>query len=144
MSKPINILLVEDAYDDILIMKDVLEKHGLTDNLKVIRDGEEAVQYIFKQGPYTNVCTPQLVLLDFNLPKKNGLEVLREIRNHTQYSYLPIVILSTSSSPIDIADCYAAHVNCFITKPTDMVTLYNTVGQLKTFWLETVKLPHLQ
>lgn len=141
MHKPIQILLVEDNADDIAIMQEVLVKHGLADNLAIARDGEEALAYIYKQGAFANVKTPDVVLLDLNLPRKNGLEVLNSVRNSSNYSYLPIIVLSTSSSPDDIAQSYQSHANCFITKPFDIVTLYNMIGSLKSFWINTAQLP---
>ncbi len=141
MTKHPNVLLVEDSYDDIVIMKYVLKKYQMFDDLSAVRDGEQAVDYIFKREQFASVQTPDIVLLDFNLPKKNGLEVLKEVRGHEDYSHLPIIILSTSSSPLDIFDSYNAHVNCFITKPVDVTSLYDTMMSVKKFWLNIAQLP---
>ena len=141
MTKHPTVLLVEDSYDDIVIMKYVLKKYQMFDDLSAVRDGEQAVDYIFKREQFASVQTPDIVLLDFNLPKKNGLEVLKEVRGHEDYSHLPIIILSTSSSPLDIFDSYNAHVNCFITKPVDVTSLYDTMMSVKKFWLNIAQLP---
>jgi len=141
LTKHPNVLLVEDSYDDIVIMKYVLKKYQMFDDLSAVRDGEQAVDYIFKREQFASVQTPDIVLLDFNLPKKNGLEVLKEVRGHEDYSHLPIIILSTSSSPLDIFDSYNAHVNCFITKPVDVTSLYDTMMSVKKFWLNIAQLP---
>lgn len=141
MDKPIHILLVEDNMDDIVIMKEVLARNGIDREITTVRDGVEALDYILKREAYATAKTPDLVLLDLNLPKKNGMEVLKEIRNHAAYKYLPVIILSTSSSPDDIATSYEENANCFITKPTDIVSLYGMVKEIKSFWLSTAQLP---
>jgi chemotaxis family two-component system response regulator Rcp1 len=142
MTKPIHLLLVEDNEDDIVILKDVLAKHNMDENLAVVRDGEEALAYIYKQGVYSQVKTPDIMLLDLNLPKKNGFEVLKEIRGNETYKQLPILVLSTSNSPDDITESYLENANCFITKPVDIVSLYGMVEVIKEFWINTVQLPH--
>ena len=142
MDKPVHILLVEDNEDDIIILKEVLTKHNIGQDLSTVRDGDEALDYIFKRGIYTGVTTPDLVLLDLNLPRKNGMEVLKEVRNNVAYKYLPIIVLSTSSSPDDITESYQKHANCFITKPSDITSLDNMVQELKSFWLKTAQLPN--
>lgn len=142
MDKPVHILLVEDNEDDIIILKEVLTKHNIGQDLSTVRDGDEALDYIFKRGIYTGVTTPDLVLLDLNLPRKNGMEVLKEVRNNVAYKYLSIIVLSTSSSPDDITESYQKHANCFITKPSDITSLDNMVQELKSFWLKTAQLPN--
>ncbi len=142
MDKPVHILLVEDNEDDIIILKEVLTKHNIGQDLSTVRDGDEALDYIFKRGIYTGVTTPDLVLLDLNLPRKNGMEVLKEVRNNVAYKYLPIIVLSTSSSPDDITESYQKHANCFITKPSDITSLDNMVQEIKSFWLKTAQLPN--
>lgn len=142
MDKPVHILLVEDNEDDIIILKEVLTKHNIGQDLSTVRDGDEALDYIFKRGIYTGVTTPDLVLLDLNLPRKNGMEVLKEVRNNVAYKYLSIIVLSTSSSPDDITESYQKHANCFITKPSDITSLDNMVQEIKSFWLKTAQLPN--
>lgn len=141
MNKPVHILLVEDNEDDIIILKEVLTKHKIGQDLSTVRDGDEALDYIFKKGLYSDVITPDLILLDLNLPRKNGMEVLKEVRSHGTYKYLPIIVLSTSSSPDDITESYEKHANCFITKPSDILSLDSMVQEIKSFWLKTAQLP---
>jgi CheY-like chemotaxis protein len=141
MNSSVHILMVEDNHDDIIIMKDVLTKHEMADSVAVVRNGEEAINYVFKKKESVNVITPDLILLDLNLPRRNGIEVLQDIKGHADFCHLPIIVLTTSSSAEDIASCYKPQANAFITKPADAISLYNTIGDIKSFWFRTAQLP---
>jgi two-component system, chemotaxis family, response regulator Rcp1 len=141
MNKEPHILLVEDSEDDIVILKDMLSKHDLISNLAIVRDGDEAISYVFKTAGYADETTPDLILLDLNLPKRNGMEVLKTIRSSKNYSHIPVVVLSTSSCPSDVKQSYQESANCFITKPADVDSLFNMIELIKSFWLKTVQLP---
>ena len=142
MTKPVNILLVEDNEDDVIILKEILSKHDIGQSLVTVRDGDEALDFIFKKGVFSAVKTPDIVLLDLNLPRKNGLEVLKEVRSDKRYKYLPIIVLSTSSSPDDISKTRNENANCFMTKPSDIDSLNRMVRDIKSFWLDTAQLRH--
>jgi chemotaxis family two-component system response regulator Rcp1 len=139
--KPVTILLVEDNPADVILTREAFKESKIINTLNVAIDGEEATDYLRKQGKFKHVETPDLVLLDLNLPKKNGHSVLAEVKADRQLKSLPIIILSTSASDDDILNSYNNHANCYITKPTDFRQFLVVVKSIEDFWLKIVKLP---
>jgi CheY-like chemotaxis protein len=141
--KPVEILLIEDNEGDILLIEEALEEGRIVNRLQVLRDGEAAIQYLRKQGAYARAILPDLILLDINLPKKNGHEVLQAIKTHPDTRRIPVVMLTTSSSDEDILKSYDHYANCFITKPVDVGNFLGAVNQIEEFWLQLVRLPKM-
>ncbi|WP_405267806.1 response regulator [Cellulophaga sp. Ld12] len=139
--KSITILLVEDNEGDVLLTTEALESCKITNTLKVVNDGEEALNFVFKKRPFANEKTPDLILLDVNLPKKNGHEVLQILKADSTYKHIPVVMLTTSSSTLDIKKAYSHYVNCYITKPVEPTDFLSAVAQIENFWINIVKLP---
>jgi len=140
--RSIQILLVEDNPGDIRLTKEVLKDGEIKNNLSVVTDGEEAVLYLKKDGKYADSITPDLILLDLNLPKKDGREVLAEIKTDPKLKYIPVIVLTTSTAEQDIMNMYMHHANCYITKPVDFNQFVGVVKSIESFWLTTVKLPN--
>jgi chemotaxis family two-component system response regulator Rcp1 len=140
MKKEVQILLVEDNEGDIVLTLEALKEAKVFNNVQVVKDGEAALQYIRNEDIYKNVETPDLILLDINLPKVNGMEVLTEIKNDVNLMTIPVVMLTTSNSEKDILEAYQHHANCFITKPVDYQKLMDTVHTIKNFWIDIVKI----
>lgn len=140
--RPIHILLAEDNEGDILLTTEALEEAKIHIKLSVVRDGKEAMDFVGKQGKYTGVPLPDLLLLDVNLPKKNGHEVLKYVKGTQNSKHIPVIMLTTSSSEKDINACYDNHANCFITKPVDANEFLAVVASIENFWISIVKLPH--
>ncbi|WP_026838131.1 response regulator [Gillisia sp. JM1] len=138
---PINILLIEDNEGDILLTKEALLEGDILKELQVVKDGWEALLYLEKKDKYSTAITPDLILLDINLPKMNGYEVLKEIKSNSNINHIPVIMLSTSSSSIDINQCYKNQANCYITKPVDANDFSKVISLIETFWLTTAKLP---
>lgn len=141
MSKEINILFVEDNEGDIVLTLEALKEAKINNNITVLRDGEEALLYLQKMGKYKNAETPDLVLLDINLPKVDGKEVLAKIKSDKQLMVIPVVILTTSDSEKDILESYHNHANCYITKPVDFKKFMEVIHTVKDFWISIVQLP---
>ena len=139
--KPVEILLVEDNPADVRLMKEALKDGKMRNNLHVVEDGVEAMAYLRREGNYSNAVTPDIVLLDLNLPKKSGIEVLQEIKGDENLKKTPVVILTTSKSEEDIVKSYNLHANCYITKPVDLEQFIKVVKTTEDFWLTIVKLP---
>lgn len=137
----IDILLVEDNPGDIRLTQEVLKDGKIKNKLSVVTDGEEAILFLKKIGKYKNVSTPDLILLDLNLPKKDGREVLIEVKKDPNFSSIPVVILTTSDDERDIISSYVSHANAFITKPVDFNQFVTVVRAIEDFWLTIVKLP---
>lgn len=137
----INILLVEDNPGDIRLTKEVLKEGKIRNTLSVVMDGEEAMLYLRKEAQYEKAVTPDLVLLDLNLPKKDGREVLSLIKSDPTLVCIPVIILTTSSAENDIVNTYSNHANCYITKPVDFSQFVTVVRAIENFWLSIVKLP---
>lgn len=138
----IHILLVEDNPGDIRLTKEVLKEGKIRNDLSVVMDGEEALLFLKKTGKYKDVKTPDIILLDLNLPKKDGRQVLAEIKSDPVLMLIPVIVLTTSSAEKDIMNMYAIHANCYITKPVDFDQFINVVRSIENFWLSIVKLPH--
>ena len=139
--KPIDILLVEDNQGDADLTREVLENSKFHNRLHVVEDGEKAMAFLHREGPYTDAPRPELILLDLNLPRKDGREVLAEIKADDSLKQIPVVILTTSSAEEDILKTYNLHANCFITKPIDINQFLNVVKSIENFWLSIVVLP---
>jgi two-component system, chemotaxis family, response regulator Rcp1 len=138
---PIEILLVEDSPGDVLLTREALRDAKIRLNLQVAADGEEAMALLRREGKYSAAPRPDLVLLDLNLPKKDGREVLQEIKADANLAIIPVVILTTSASEVDILRSYQLHANCFVTKPVDLEQFLIVVKSIDNFWLTVVKLP---
>jgi CheY-like chemotaxis protein len=141
MGKPIEILLVEDNRGDVDLARDALEDCKVRNALHVVEDGEEAMTFLRQRGKHKDATRPDLVLLDLNLPKKDGREVLAEIKSDPDLMRIPVVILTISKDEEDILKTYNLHANCFITKPIDLSQFVKVVKAIEDFWLTIVKLP---
>ena len=139
--KVVHILLVEDNEGDILLIREAFEDAKIILELSVAKDGKEAVSFLDKQEKYADARMPDLILLDINLPKKNGHEVLRYIKESEKLRHIPVIMLTTSSSERDINLSYEHHANCYIAKPIDVNDFLTIVATIENFWISIVKLP---
>jgi CheY-like chemotaxis protein len=139
--KPIEILLVEDNPADVRLTQEALKEGKVRNNLFVARDGVEALELLRRQGPHAKATKPDLILLDLNLPRKDGREVLADIKNDDNLRTIPVVVLTTSSAEADILKSYNLHANCYITKPVDLEQFLRVVRSIEDFWLTVVRLP---
>ena len=139
--KPAEVLLVEDNPSDVRLTREAMKEGHLINNLHVVGDGEAALDFMMRRPPYENAPRPDLVLLDLNLPKLSGREVLAQIKQIDHLKSIPIVVLTTSKAEEDIFKTYQLHANCFITKPVDLDSFIHVVQQVGTFWLSIVSLP---
>lgn len=139
--KEVRILLVEDNEGDVVLTLKALKKAHVHNEIDVVRDGEQALQFLHKQEPFKDAETPGLILLDINLPKVDGMEVLAEIKNHEHLRVIPVVMLTTSDSEKDIMQSYQHYANCFITKPVNFGKFIDVVQTIKEFWITIVQLP---
>jgi CheY-like chemotaxis protein len=138
---PIEILLVEDSPGDVRLTVEALRDGKVLNNLSVARDGVEALTFLRKEGPHVAAPRPDLILLDLNMPKKDGREVLAEVKSDESLRRIPVVILTTSQAEQDILKSYDLHANCYITKPVDFDQFIAVVQSVEDFWLSLVKLP---
>ena len=141
LGKPIEILLVEDNKGDVGLIEEVFEEAKIKNNIHVAEDGEEAMLYLRGKGKFSGSPRPDIIILDLNLPKKDGREVLREIKEDENLKNIPVVVLTTSGAEKDILRAYDLHANAYVTKPLDFDQFINVVGSIVNFWLEIVKLP---
>jgi two-component system, chemotaxis family, response regulator Rcp1 len=139
--KPIEILLVEDNPGDARLTREAFRHSKVRNRLHHARDGEEAMAFLRHQDPFMTAPSPDLVLLDLNLPRRDGREVLEDIKNDPQLMHIPVVVLTSSQAHEDILRCYRLHANCFITKPVDLEQLTKVVQGIEQFWFTLVKLP---
>ncbi len=139
--EPIHILLVEDNEGDILLTTEALENAKMHINLSVVKDGKQAMDFLTKANGYSNATQPDMVLLDINLPKRNGHEVLKFIKENELLKHITVIMLTTSSSPADISKAYENHANCFITKPVEAESFLDVIATIENFWLSNGKLP---
>jgi len=139
--KPIEILLVEDNPGDARLTREALAQSKVRNNLHHAKDGEEAMAFLRREGPFTNAPTPDLVLLDLNLPRRDGREVLEDIKKDPLLKQIPVVVLTSSQAEEDILRSYRLHANCFITKPVDLEQLTKVVQGIEQFWFTLVRLP---
>ena len=137
----VQILLVEDNEGDILLTLEAFKELKVKNSVAVVKDGEEAIEFLKKQGQYADSIMPNLILLDINMPKLNGIEVLDFIKKDEKLRRIPVVMLTTSSSDLDIASCYDKSANCFITKPLDFGKFLNVVEAIESFWFTIAQLP---
>ena len=138
---PIEILLVEDSPGDIRLTQEVLKGGKIHNNLSVVEDGVLAIDFLNRAAPYTHVPQPDLILLDLNLPKKDGREVLEVIKADPKFKRIPVIILTTSRAEEDITRAYDLHANCYIAKPIDLDQFIRVIKSIEEFWLTIVKLP---
>lgn len=139
--RPIEILLVEDSPGDVRLTKEIFRDGKVLNNLSVVENGVEAMAFLGREGPYVNMPHPDLILLDLNLPKKDGREVLAEIKADENLKRIPVVVLTTSQAEEDILKVYNLHANCYITKPINLDQFINVVKAIEEFWLTVAKLP---
>jgi two-component system response regulator len=139
--QPIEVLLVEDDPGDELMTREAFEENMIGNRLHVTRDGEEALDFLYKRGEHAGAPSVDLVLLDLNLPKYDGRQVLAQIRSDPELTHLPVVILTTSSSEEDVLGSYKLHANAFVTKPVDVNGFLAAVRQIDQFFLTVVRLP---
>jgi chemotaxis family two-component system response regulator Rcp1 len=139
--QPVEILLVEDNPVDVMMTKEAFCGSRVRNNLHVVEDGEEAMDFLQKRGKYSSAPLPDVILLDLNLPRKDGREVLAEIKADPSLRHIPVIILTTSESEEDIWNSYELQANCFITKPVDMEQFTRTLECIGDFWFAVVQLP---
>jgi two-component system response regulator len=137
----IEILLVEDNPGDIRLTQEAFKDVKLRNALHVVRDGVEAMKFLRREGAYANAPRPDIILLDLNLPRKDGREVLEEIKRDDNFKRIPVVVLTTSNDESDILASYNLHANCYITKPVDLNRFVQIVKNIENFWFGIVKLP---
>ena len=142
--KPVEILLVEDNPGDVRLTEEVLMEGKVRNNLQVVEDGVEAMAFLRRENNYAEAPRPDLILLDLNLPKKDGREVLQEIKEDGEFKCIPVVVLTTSEADEDILRSYDLAANCYITKPVDLDQFIRVIKTIETFWLTIVKLPKRQ
>ncbi len=138
---PLEVLLVEDSPGDVRLTREAFKDAKVHINMNVAVDGAEAMEFLERSGKYADAPRPDLILLDLNLPKKDGREVLKEIKESTTLGSIPVVILTTSASEADILRSYRLHANCYITKPVNLEGFLEVVKSIDNFWLSVVKLP---
>ena len=141
VGRPIEILLVEDNPGDVRLTREALKDAKVINNLHVAGDGVAAMDFLHRQSEHHNAVRPDLILLDLNLPKKDGREVLSEIKADPGLRQIPVVILTTSKAEEDILKTYDLHANCYITKPVDLEKFIEVISAIEDFWLSIVKLP---
>jgi len=140
--KPVDILLVEDNRGDADLAREALEDSKMNNKLYVVGDGEQAMDFLYKRGKFEKSPRPDLIILDLNLPKKDGREVLAEIKMDDNLKRIPVVILTTSKAEEDILKTYNLHANCYITKPIDLEQFFTVVKSIENFWMSIVILPN--
>ena len=139
--RPVDILLVEDNPADVRLTVEAFREGKVLNNLNVVEDGEEAMAYLRREGAYADAARPGLILLDLNLPRKDGREVLRELKNDDNLRPIPVVVLTTSEAEEDILRSYDLNANCYIVKPVDLEKFITVVRYIEEFWLAIVQLP---
>jgi len=141
MIEPIEILLIEDNPGDVRLTQEVFSEFKMHNNLHIVNDGVEALKLLYRDEQYIDVPLPDLILLDLNLPKKDGREVLEEIKADKNLKHIPVVVLTTSKAEQDIFKAYDLHANCYITKPVELDQFIAVIKSIKDFWFTIVKLP---
>ncbi len=141
MTQLVSILIVDDSADDVEFTLAALQETKLANNINVVSDGVEAMEFLRKEGKFSDAETPSLILLDLNMPRKGGLEVLTELKADPELRYIPVVILTTSQAEEDIIKSYEMHANCYVSKPVDLKSLSHVVKTIDDFWFGVVKLP---
>jgi CheY-like chemotaxis protein len=138
---PIEVLLVEDDPGDVLMTQEAFEEHKVRNNLTVVSDGAEAMAYLRREGAYAKAVRPDLILLDLNLPRRDGREVLEEVKKDDDLCRIPVVVLTTSAADEDILRSYQLHANAYVTKPVDFERFISVIRQIDEFFVSVVKLP---
>jgi chemotaxis family two-component system response regulator Rcp1 len=141
-NRAVQILLVEDSPSDVALTVSALRDGRITNDVHVARDGEQAMAFLQKMAPYEDAPTPDLVLLDLNLPRKDGREVLAEMKSDPRLRVIPVVVLTTSTAGMDIKRAYEGHANAFVSKPVDFEEFLAAIRGIEEFWLALVRLPH--
>jgi CheY-like chemotaxis protein len=141
MLKPLEILLVEDNEGDVEMVKEALEEETSLDSLSVANNGKEALDCLYKQGKFHDAATPQLVLLDLNMPQMDGKMLLRMIKQDELFMGIPVVVLTSSRAPLDIREAYALHANCYVIKPFECMKFKEAIRLVVNFWRSVVVLP---
>jgi two-component system, chemotaxis family, response regulator Rcp1 len=141
LGRPVEILLVEDNPGDVRLTREALREGKVRNNLAVASDGVEAIAYLRKQGEHAGAVRPDLILLDLNLPRRDGREVLAEIKADPVLRHIPVVVLTSSQAEEDIVRAYDLHANCYVTKPVDLDQFIRVVESIEDFWFTIVKLP---
>ena len=144
INRSIKLLLVEDNPGDAYIIKNYLQTSKIPYKFDHLVDGEQLMSYLYREGDYAKVSLPELILLDLNLPKKNGFEVLKEIKSHPQLKLIPVVILTSSRAEKDILESYRLYASCYIAKPFEYSEFIDTIRKIEIFWLKLVQLPSLK
>ena len=144
MSLPINILLVDDNPGDVRLIQEAFKEIQTKIILQTAKDGQEALDMMYKKGDFTNLITPQLIILDLNLPKVDGKDFLRQIKVDQDLKKIPVIVLTTSSSPGDINDMYQLMANCYLTKPFDFDEFLEMIKSLEQFWFKLAQLPSIE
>ena len=140
-NKSVDILLVEDNRGDVTLITQALAETDIRPGIRCVRDGIEAMQYLRREVPFEDALKPAIIILDLNLPGKDGRSVLAEIKSDPTLALTPVIVLSGSDAPQDISTCYALHANCYIIKPRDLFGMTETIRSLVDFWLQKVNLP---
>jgi chemotaxis family two-component system response regulator Rcp1 len=140
-SVPVEILLVEDSPSDVLMTREALQTAKVSNTLHVVEDGVEAMAFLRREGRYANQPRPHLILLDLNLPRKTGREVLAEVKADPALMLSPVVVLTTSKAEVDVLNAYGLHANCFVTKPVDFQNFASVIWSIERFWFTVVTLP---
>jgi len=138
---PIDVLLVEDSREDVELTLHALQAAKIRNRVHVARDGEDALDFLFQRGPHTKAPTPDLILLDLNLPKVDGREILAQIKSDDRLGRIPVIVVTSSQAEEDIAKTYRLHANAYVTKPIDPAVFLRAVNAIGQFWLEIVRLP---
>ncbi|WP_373519992.1 response regulator [Aquiflexum sp.] len=137
----IHILLVEDNEGDIVLTLEAFEEAKIINKISIVRNGQLAIDFLLQKGQYVEAVIPDLILMDINLPRKNGHEVLHFIKSEKKLKHIPVVMLTTSSSEKDVLDAYQNYASCFITKPVDVNDFLKVVSEIESFWVNIVRLP---
>jgi CheY-like chemotaxis protein len=138
---PVEILLIEDSLADVRLTEEAFRDAKVLNHMSVVTDGTAAMQFVRREGPHAAAPRPDLILLDLNLPRKDGREVLKEIKDDPSLRRIPVVVLTTSRAEEDVLKAYNLHANCYITKPVDFTQFISVVRSIEGFWLSVVKLP---
>ncbi len=140
-SRSVDILLVEDNPGDVMLITQALAETDIRPEIRHVQDGIEAMQYLHKEAPFEDALKPSIIIMDLNLPQKDGRAVLAEIKSDPSLAHTPVIVFSSSDTPQDISTCYDLHANCYIVKPRDLFGMTETIRSLVDFWLGKVKLP---
>ena len=138
-TEPVHVLLVEDNPADVRLTREVLAEGRIVNTLHVVGDGEQAMDFLRRKGAYASTPRPHLILLDLNLPRRDGREVLAEIKSDPDLMVIPVVVLTTSRSDRDILESYSLHANCYISKPVDLLQFMDVIRSIEDFWLSVVR-----